>query len=238
MSGHSKWSTIKHKKASEDKKRADAFSKMARAIIICARNGGSDTETNYSLRSVVEKAKGINMPKEKIERAIKKGAGEIKGEKLEEMLIEAYGPQGAAILIEVVTDNKNRSISEIKNALSKNGCVLATSGSVKWLFKRQGVIKVKQDQVSSQEDFELLAIDLGAIEIEKDQGYIFVFVKKENLQKTQEELEKSGFICAGELAWVPKEGLSVNEKSEGIIKKIFELASERDDAQGIYTNAL
>ena len=175
MSGHSKWSTIKHKKSATDQKRGDVFSKMARVITIAAKGGG-DIETNYTLRSAVEKAKNLNMPKDNIERAIKKGTGELAGDQLEELLMEAYGPNGTALLVEVVTDNRNRSTSEIRHILSKNNGKLATGGSVQWLFERQGLIQIDQNAVTDKDEFELQAIDAGAIDIDFEGEKVFVYI--------------------------------------------------------------
>lgn len=236
MSGHSKWSTIKHKKASTDQKRADVFSKIARAITVAARNGG-DIETNYELRSVVEKAKNANIPKDNIERAVKKGTGELGGEQLEELLIEAYGPEGVAFLITGVTDNKNRTAAEIRHLLSKHGGKIATEGSVQWLFEQQGVIRVTLPPTEPKDEFELLAIDQGAVDIAWEDGTAFVYTTKDDLQTTQQSLASKGHTESASLEWVPKNTVAIDEKTQKTIQKIFEALNDNGDIQDVYTNA-
>ena len=236
MSGHSKWSTIKHKKAATDKKRGDVFSKMARIITIAAKSGG-DIEANYALRSAVEKAKHLNMPKDKIDRAIKKGTGELAGEQLEEILMEAYGPEGVALLIEVVTDNRNRSTSEIRHILSKNNGKLATGGSVQWMFEHQGLVQVPIHEVQNKDEFELSVIDLGAIDIAFEQDKVFIYVEQHTTQSMQKALIEMGHTTETALVWIAKESLELQEKIQDQLKKLFETLDEHEDVQEVYTNA-
>lgn len=236
MSGHSKWSTIKHKKSATDKKRGDVFSKMARVLTVAAKSGG-DIETNYTLRSAVEKAKNLNMPKDNIERAIKKGTGELAGDQLEELLMEAYGPNGTALLIEVVTDNRNRSTSEIRHILSKNNGKLATGGSVQWLFERQGLLQINQDVIRDKDEFELQAIDAGALDIDFEEEKAFVYVDPQNLQVAQKTLNSMDYTTESGLVWVAKESVEVDESVQKSLQKIFEALDEHEDVQEVYTNA-
>ena len=236
MSGHSKWSTIKHKKSATDKKRGDVFSKMARVLTVAAKSGG-DIETNYTLRSAVEKAKNLNMPKDNIERAIKKGTGELAGEQLDELLMEAYGPNGTALLIEVVTDNRNRSTSEIRHILSKNNGKLATGGSVQWLFERQGLLQINQDAIRDKDEFELQAIDAGALDIDFEEEKAFVYVDPQNLQVAQKTLNSMDYTTESGLVWVAKESVEVGESVQKSLQKIFEALDEHEDVQEVYTNA-
>lgn len=236
MSGHSKWSTIKHKKAATDKKRGDVFSKMARAITIAARGGG-DIETNYTLRSVIEKAKNLNMPKDNIERAIKKGTGELDGESLDELLMEAYGPAGTALLIEAVTDSRNRLASEIRHILSRNNGKLATEGSVKWLFEHRGVIKLDKSDIKDQDEFELMAIDEGAIDISFEETEAFVYVEPSKTQAVQNTLTEKGLKTEASLVWVAKELIDLEDMVQKQLQKLFEALDEHEDVQEIYTNA-
>ena len=236
MSGHSKWSTIKHKKSATDKKRGDVFSKMARIITIAAKAGG-DIETNYTLRSAVEKAKNLNMPKDNIERAIKKGTGELAGEQLEEILMEAYGPNGTALLIEVVTDNRNRSTSEVRHILLKNNGKLATGGSVQWLFERQGLVQIDQNAITNKEEFELQAIDTGALDIDFEDQKAFVYVDPPNLQTAQKMLNDIGYATEVGLVWVAKDTIDLEESAQKPLQKIFEALNEHEDVQEVYTNA-
>ena len=236
MSGHSKWSTIKHKKASTDQKRADAFSKIARAITVAARKGG-DMDSNYELRSVVEKAKGMNMPKDNIERSIKKGTGELGGEKLEELLVEAYGPEGIAFLVSVVTDNRNRTAAELRHLFSRYGGKIATEGSVKWLFEQQGVLEVVLPEGVEKDEFELMMIDQGVEDIRWDGATALLYTKRDDLQKIHKYIVDQGYQCNSSLDWSPKDMVSIDEKASASVQKIFTALDESDDVQDIYTNA-
>lgn len=237
MSGHSKWSTIKHKKASTDQKRGDAFSKLARAITIAARGGG-DLDVNYELRSAVETAKKMNMPKDNIDRAIKKGTGELGGEKLEELLVEAYGPSGVAFLVDIVTDNRNRTAAELRHLLSRNQGKIATEGSVKWLFEQQGVIEVSIKGDFNKDEFELMVIDEGATDIAWENEIAFVYTKKEDLQSINNSLKEKGYECNGYLEWSAKDRVNIDDKTKNVVEKIFTSLDDRDDVQGVYVNAI
>lgn len=244
MSGHSKWSTIKHRKAATDKKRADLFSKLAREISIAARQGGADINMNYALRSAVEKARGLNMPKENIERAIKKGAGEDTGEQLTELLMEAYGPGGVALLIEAISDNRNRITGDLRHILSKNDGKLAAEGSVKWLFERKLSLGIPVMQVQNKNAFELEAIDLGAQDIiwPQDEGSqdaeVLLDIKPENLRDALQALEARGFTdISTHLEWVAKDKIQLEREQEVKLQKLYDALAELDDVQEIYTNA-
>lgn len=239
MSGHSKWSTIKHKKGITDQKRADVFSKLARLITATARHGGGDLEINYSLRSAVEKARSQNMPKDNIERAIKKGTGETEGVlQLEELLMEAYGPGGAALLVEAVTDNRNRTTSEIRHIISKNGGKPASEGSVKWLFEHKISLMLPLDATGDQDEFELAAIDAGAEDIIWGADSVTVYVVPQNLQKALAGLREKGYPQAEtSLDWVAKDEIELSPEDTKKLERLFETLNEQDDVQEIYTNA-
>lgn len=244
MSGHSKWSTIKHKKASADKKRADLFSKLAREIAVAARHGGGDIEMNYILRSAMEKARGFNMPKENIERAIKKGAGEGVEEQLEELLMEAYGPGGVALLIEAVSDNRNRTTNELRHIISENGGKLAAEGSVKWLFERKLSLSVPSAQIKNRDEFELMAIDMGAEDIawpqnkDAEDQSVLLDIRPQNLKSALEALQKRKFTgIATHLEWAAKDKVPLNSEWETKLQKLYDALAELDDVQEIYTNA-
>ena len=238
MSGHSKWSTIKHKKAATDKKRGDTFSKMARLITIAARAGGGDLETNYTLRSVVDKARSVNMPKDNIERAIKKGTGELAGEQLEELLMEAYGPGGAALLVEVVTDNRNRSAGDIRHILSQHNGKLATAGSVQWLFERQGVLQLDSAGIADRDEFELAVIDAGATDIAWEEGRVLMYTTPEQLQPLQKAVAQlTPAPSEASLEWYAKDTVALDEKTQEQLERLFEALDDHDDVQGVYTNA-
>jgi len=237
MSGHSHWATIKRGKETEDKKRGKIFSKMSRVISIAAKEGG-DSETNSKLRMAIEQAKSFNMPKDNIERAVKKGTGELAGEKLGEVVFEAFGPGKTAIIIEGITDNKNRTLGEIKQALNQKGGKLANEGSVKWLFDRKGTIAINSEESEkNKEELELKAIDSGAEDIYEHDNGIDIYTKPENLEKVKKNLEKKDInIESASLSWIPKETTELNKKDKNNCLELFELLDENDAVQDIYSN--
>ena len=243
MSGHSHFSSIKHKKALEDEKRGKIFSKFARMISVTVKDG-TDPTFNSKLRQVLDEAKNFNMPKDKIERAIKRGTGEIEGNKLEEIIYEAFGPGGIAIIIECITDNRNRTLSEIKHILQKYNGKLAESGSVKWLFERKGIITL---QISDEEtslnknktSIELMAIESGAedIDYDEEENILDIYTKTEELEKIKERLiNKKIEIDSSCLGWVAKNKVNIEKKEKSACEKIFEEMDEKDDVQNIYSN--
>ncbi len=240
MSGHSHFKTVKRIKEAGDKKRGKAFSKMTRVIIFAAKEGGNEPDSNYKLKMAIDQAKQINMPKENIERAIKKGAGELKGEKLEQFVFEAYGPGKTAIIIEGITDNKNRSLSEIKQILNQGQGKLAGEGSVKWLFERKGTITINyklQMTNYKKEDLELMAIETGAEDIYWHGDTLYIYTKPEELEKVKRDLEEKDIkIDSASLDWVAKETIEIEEKEKQACEKLFEALDEDDAVQDIYSN--
>ena len=239
MSGHSHFSKIKHKKSITDAKRGQMFSKMARVLAIAAREGGADPETNSKLRLTIEQAKAINLPKDNIERAIKKGAGEIEGARLEEVLFEAYGPGGIAIIIEGITDNKNRALGEIKQILNQHNGKLAGEGSVKWLFERKGgvIIEAENQTPEFKEALELKAIEAGAEDVLWRNGFLEIYTKANDLENIKNNLEKQGQkIESVFLAWIAKEEIEIEEKQKQACEKLFESLDESDSVQEIYSS--
>lgn len=238
MSGHSHWSSIKYKKGLEDAKRAQIFSKFSRLISVKAREKGGDPETNSELKIAIEKAKRFNMPQENIERAIKKGTGEIEGGQLESLLLEGFGPGRVAILIEAITDNKNRTLAEVRHILEMFGGKLA-SGGVLWMFEKKGVIEINQPETSkSKDELEMLAIDAGADDIKWNENVLEIYTKLEDLNKVKKNLENQGIkIENAALEFLPKEEIKIedNETKEKI-EKLFEALDENDDVQNIYCN--
>ncbi|HOK35387.1 MAG TPA: YebC/PmpR family DNA-binding transcriptional regulator [Candidatus Pacearchaeota archaeon] len=238
MSGHSHWAGIKYKKGLEDAKRAQIFSKFSRLISIKAREKGGDPETNSELKMAIEKARRFNMPQENIERAIKKGTGEIEGGQLESLLIEAFGPGKIAILIEAITDNKNRTIAEIRHILEIYDGKIA-SGGVLWMFERKGVIEINQQEVEkNKEELEMLAIEAGADDIKWQDSTLEIYTKLEDLNNVKNFLEEKGIkIENANLEFVPKEEIKIEDKSiKEKIEKLFEALDEHDDVQNIYSN--
>lgn len=247
MSGHSKWSKIKWQKASSDAKKGKIFSKMARLITVAAKEKGADPETNPKLRLAIEKARQANMPKENIERAVKKGAGQEQGASLEEFTYEAYGPEGLALILEGITDNKNRTLGEIKNILSRHQGKLANPGSVTYLFNRVGILEFEISDVNQKESLELTAIESGAQDIKsptpplplkKGEGVILIYTKPEDLDKIKQSLEKSGFSAVSfGLDWQPQNPLEITDKKiQEKLDALFEVLDEQDDINEIYSN--
>ena len=236
MSGHSHWASIKHKKGAADVKRGQAFSKMARVITIAAKEKGGDPDTNPSLRLAIDQAKKLNMPKDNIERAVKKGTGELVGEKLEEVIFEAYGPEGIAIIIEGITDNKNRAFGEVKNILTKYNGKIASEGSVRWMFERKGVMSVNNEQKTANKDeLELTIIEAGADDIGWEENIIFIYSKPEELEQVRKTLEEKGIeIESSSLGWIAKEAVELKKKDS--LEKLFEALDDQDDVQNIYSN--
>jgi YebC/PmpR family DNA-binding regulatory protein len=238
MSGHSHWATIKHKKGAADAKRSKLFSKMAKEITVAAREGGGDPIFNSKLRMVVDKAKSLNMPADNIERAIKKGTGEIEGEQLDPIIIEAYGPGGVSIIIEGITDNKNRTLGEVKKTLSDHGGKMVAEGAIRWMFDKKGVVKINiADSEKSKDDLEMLAIEAGAADILQEDESFIVYTKPEDLEKVRKAMEEAGVKAeSAQLEWVAKENISLGESEGESCQKLFEDLDENEAVQEIYSN--
>ena len=237
MSGHSKWSQIKRGKAVADKKRGNLFSKLSNTISVAAKEG-VNPEMNFKLKIAVEQAKAANMPKDNIERAIKRGSGEIKGVKIEEIIYEAFSPEGIALIIEVVTDNKNRAVAELKKILNKYDGKLAGANSVLWMFKRKGVMRIICELFANKQEEELKLIDLGAEDIVEEGDELIIYTKLEDLQKVKERLIKEGIkIDYAGIEYIAKEKLKVKkEKIRVMIEKMFSELDEAEDVGNYYSN--
>lgn len=240
MSGHSHFKSIKYKKTAADAKKSKFFSKISREIAVAAREGGGNPEFNSKLRLVIERARSLNMPADNIDKAIKKGAGEIEGATLEEILFEAYGPGGIAILIEGIADNKNRALGEIKQILNQNGGKMVGEGSVKWMFDRKGCVTINsndQAEKKNKEELELTAIEAGAEDIFWQDDFLDVHTEPEQLEKVRKNLEEKGIkIESASLDWVAKETIALDEKSKELCQKLFEALDENEGVQEIYSN--
>lgn len=236
MSGHSKWSKIKRKKASADAKRGRLFTKVIREITVAARHGGGDPDANPRLRTAIDEARGLNMPNENIERAIKRGTGELEGQALEEVTYEAYGPHGVALLIEVVTDNRNRATGGIRHVLSRHNGSLGSQGSVAWQFHAQGYISV--DATKYEEDTIIaLALEGGATDIKKDDDSYQIVTSPEAFLKVKETLKNNNIeTLASELTKVPQSTVPLDEKQAEKVLKLYEALDELDDIQHVYAN--
>lgn len=237
MSGHSKWSTIKRKKGAKDAARGKVFTKLIKEIQIAARMGGGDEETNPRLKTAVQGAKDANMPKKNIERAIKKGTGEIEGESYEEYTYEGYGPGGVAILIKATTDNKNRTVSEVRHLLDKYGGNLGQNGSVAWMFETKGKILVNLEQVS-EEDIFLAATEAGAEDVVTEEDVHVIYTEAADLMSVRANLEKQGVpVQESTLDNIPKNEVKVEELDVARkLLKLIDMLEDNDDVQEVFAN--
>ena len=236
MSGHSKWSTIKRKKAAMDAKRGKIFTRLAREITIAARQGGGDPEANFRLRLAIDKAKAANMPKENIARAIERGTGGSKEGDLEEIVYEGYAPYGVALMVQVLTDNRNRAVAEVRHALSKQGGTMAEVGSVAWQFDRKGYIAIEPDGVDVDALFEQ-AVEAGAEDVILGDDLIEVYTQVEEFQAVQEALKAAGFdVSTAELSLVPKTTMQLSPDQTLKVMRLIETLEELDDVQQVYSN--
>ena len=236
MSGHSKWSTIKRKKAANDAKKGAAFTRISKDITLAAREGGGDPEMNASLRLAIKSAKSANMPANNIERAIKKGTGDLPGIKFEDYVYEGYGPNGVAIMVDVMTDNKNRTVPEIRHLMDKNGGKLGEPGCVNWMFHKKGTILIKKNNY----DEDLLleqSLDNGAEDFESDDDFFIITVEPENFEKLIVFLESKDYdIDSSEISLVPENTVKILSSDSEELLKLLELLEEYDDVQKVYSN--
>lgn len=236
MSGHSKWSTIKHKKAAADAARGKKFTKVIKEITVAAKLGGGDIESNPRLRDAVTRARQANMPKDNIEKAIKKGTGELPGVVYEEILYEGYGPSGTALYIEVTTDNRNRTVAEIRFILSKHGGNLGESGSVAWMFDRKGLIFVDKSS-ADEEELTLAAIDAGAEDVIEDDDIFEIQTEPANLEEVKTALEEQGIeISNSEISMIPQNTVELKGKDAEKMMKLMDLLDDHDDVQNLWSN--
>ena len=236
MSGHSKWSSIKHQKGVTDAKRGQLFTKLTREIIVAVRQSGSNPEANFRLRLAIQKARDSSMPLENIERAIKRGSGDLEGVIMVEMVLEGYGPSGAAIMVRALTDNHNRTLQEIRNIFSRSGGNLGENGSVAWLFDYKGLIRVETDSLDT-EKLTLQAIDAGADDVSIESDYVDIFTKPEELESVKATLEQHNIpICSVELVNVPKSPLELEEKAALQTLKLLHKLEEMDEVQSVCSN--
>jgi YebC/PmpR family DNA-binding regulatory protein len=238
VSGHSKWSSIKHKKGAADAKRGKLFSKLSRAIIVAAKEGGADPAGNLALQNAIEKAKSYSMPKDNIDRAIAKGSGaEADASAFETVVYEGYGPSGVAVIVEALTDNRNRTASDVRHTFAKNDGNLGGSGAVSWLFERRGVVLVPADG-TDEDELTLAAAEGGADDVARDGSSYQVLCAPENLAAVREAIESAGFtIDSAELTMLPKTTVEVAD--EGDAKKVLRLMDQledNDDVQDVYAN--
>ncbi len=237
MSGHSKWATTRRKKAVIDAKRGKMFTKLIKEITIAAREGGGDPEGNPRLRLAVDNAKAANMPQDNIERAIKKATGELEGQSFHELTYEGYGPGGIAILVEVATDNKNRTVAEVRHLFSKSGGSLGESGSVAWMFDRKGVILLPKKEKTEDEIMEVI-LEEGAEDLQTEDEYFEVQTPLESFEAVRRVLANKDFqIENASLQWIAKNAVPVTGEDAEKVMKLIESLEDSEDVQNVYSNA-
>jgi len=235
MSGHSKWSSIKHKKGAADAKRGKLFTKLVKEIIVAAREGGGDADANPRLRLAISSAKSANMPNSNIEKAVKKGTGELEGLKYESYTYEGYGHNGVAILIETLTDNKQRTVAEIRHTFSKYGGNLAETGSVSWIFEQKGLIQIPIEDID-EEEIMMTSLDAGADDIITEDEFYEIYTPYSELHTVLQNLESAGYnVEKAELTRVPKNTINADKVAEKLFRLIDKL-DDLDDVQKIYSN--
>ena len=235
MSGHSKWSSIKHKKAATDAKRGKIFTKLIKEITVAARMGSGDVDANPRLRTAIAAAKNENMPKDNIERAIKKGTGELAGGELEEIIYEAYGPHGVPILIKCLTDNRNRTLADIRKVFNRQGGSMAEAGAVSWLFDTKGYITIESDEVDPDEVF-MMAVEVGADDVEISDEVIEIYTTPDTLHVVSKALVDNGLnVADAELAPIPKNEIELDPKETMQVMGIIEALDDLDDVQQVYS---
>ncbi|MDO9463731.1 MAG: YebC/PmpR family DNA-binding transcriptional regulator [bacterium] len=236
MSGHSKWASIKHKKAKVDAQRGKTFTKLIKEITVAARSGGGDVNANARLRSAIQVAKDANMPASNVERAIKKGTGELPGVNYEELAYEGYGPAGVAIYAELLTDNKNRTVSEIKHVFSKNGGHLAEAGSVAWMFEKKGLCHVKKNAASEDRLMEIV-LDAGAEDMNTESDFYEIITNPQTFEQVKAAILKEGITPElAEITMVPKSTVPVAGKKAEQVLHLVETLEDHDDVQHVYAN--
>lgn len=237
MSGHSKWATIKRKKAATDAARGKVFTKVIKEITISARDGGGDPNGNPRLRLAIASAKACNMPQDNITRAIKKGTGELEGVHYEEITYEAYAPHGVAVMIECVTDNRNRTVAELRHLISKHNGNLGESGSVAWMFEKKGVVTLPKDNYSEDDVMEVI-LEAGADDLKTEDEFFEVITSIENFETVRKTLEDKKYkIESASLQQLAKNMVELDEKAAGDIMKFLEVLEDHDDVQNVFSNA-
>ncbi|HEX3012527.1 MAG TPA: YebC/PmpR family DNA-binding transcriptional regulator [Syntrophomonadaceae bacterium] len=239
MSGHSKWANIKHQKARTDERKGKEFTKIAKEIIIAARQGGGDPDGNSKLKMVIQKAKAINMPNDNIARAIKKGTGELDGDAFEEIFYEGYGPNGVAIMLDIATDNRNRTASEIRHLFSKHNGNLGEAGCVAWMFKRCGLITVNtEDMTTDPDEFMLKMIEFGAEDVREDEDVLEVISTPDDFLNVKEAMEQDGIkIEDADIIMLPQNTVDITDEEQARkIMKLIDVLEDHDDVQNVYMN--
>ncbi len=235
MSGHSKWAQIKRQKGVADARRGQLFTKLAREITVAVRQGGANLESNFQLRLAVQKARDNNMPSDNIERAIKRGSGESEASALTEVKLEGYGPNGIAVLVEALTDNRNRTVQEVRRLFTRHGGNLGESGCVSWLFDNRGVITVETDATYAEE-IALQAIDAGAEDVKTENGYVEIYTQPQDLEEVRKVIEEKEHVLSAELSLTPKTTVVVEENKAMQTLNFLDQLEELEDVQRVFSN--
>jgi YebC/PmpR family DNA-binding regulatory protein len=235
MSGHSKWANIKRQKGVADAKRGQIFTKLAREIIVAVRQGGANSDSNFQLRLVVQKARDNNMPSDNIERAIKRGSGEAGASVLTEVKFEGYGPSGIAVVVEALTDNRNRTVQDVRRLFTRHGGNLGESGCVSWLFKSRGVITV-EGNASDAEEIALRAIDAGAEDVKTEKGYVEIYTQPQDLEKVRKVIEEKEHVISAELSLTPNTTMLLEESKAVQALNFLDELEALDDVQRVFSN--
>ena len=238
MAGHSKWHNIQNKKGKADAKRANVFTKLGRYIMVAAREGGSDPDYNPALKAAIEKAKAANMPNDNIDRAIKKGAGELGSNIFEEITYEGYGPSGVAVMVSCLTDNKNRTAADVRHAFDKNGGNLGTNGSVSFMFDKKGILAIERTEEIDEDELTMVAIDLGAEDFESSEDGFEITTSPEDFNTIRDGLSQAGYSFAmAEVSFVPQTTVALtNEEDLKKMNKLIDMLEDNDDVQNVSHN--
>ena len=235
MSGHSKWANIKRQKGAADAKRGQLFTKLAREIIVAARQGGANLDSNFQLRLAVQKARDSNMPSDNIERAIKRGSGDTEGAALTEAQFEGYGPSGIAVLVETLTDNRNRTVQDVRRLFTRHGGNLGETGCVSWLFQSRGVVTVESND-SDAEGIALQAIDAGAEDVKTENGYVEIYTQPQDLEKVRKVVEEKQHVISAEVSLMPKTTVVLDENKAVQALSFLDELEALDDVQHVFSN--
>ena len=237
MAGHSKWANIKHKKERSDAKRGKIFTKIGRELYVAVKQGGPDPESNSKLKDVIAKAKAANMPNDNIARSIKKASGAASGENYEEMVYEGYGPSGVAVIVEAMTDNKNRTASDVRHIFDKFGGNLGTSGCVSYMFDRKGVIIIEKKEGIDEDTVMMAALEAGAEDVITEEEFFEILTAVSDFSNVREEFEKEGYeFEEAQLKMIPQTMVKLDEKHSSTMEKLIDMLEDNDDVQNIYHN--
>ncbi len=237
MAGHSKWANIKHKKEKSDAQKGKLFTKLGREISVAVKEGGSNPETNPRLRDAIAKAKAANMPNDNIMRIIKKAAGELETVNYEEVTYEGYGPNGVAIIVEALTDNRNRTASDIRHLFERHGGNLGATGCVSWMFDRKGLLVIEKGDNVDEEKLMMEALDAGAEDISDEEDVFEIITAPSDFSSVREQLEKAGFsFVSAEIAMIPQNYVELNEEATSKVMNLIEKLEDHDDVQNVFTN--